>query len=173
MDEDGLVLRASRRSTRAPILASLGARIGVRDSSATSSTHRAAAFAALSAPKRVAFVHYTFDRCVHCHRACVAGILYPLVVSAPLSRLHLVLVHAVTDLLCSVSSSSYHPKPLALLVVCFVLAIVVLICRFRVLVDCCIDALLALWPASPQLRTLLLKQSLVSGSNTITSVVPN
>ena len=47
-------------------------------------------------------------------------------VLTPLPRLHLVLVHAVAALL-PVSSSTYQPKPPALLVVCFVLAIVVLI----------------------------------------------
>ena len=76
IDEDELVLRASRRPTRALILASLGARIGVRDSSATSSTHRTDAFAALSAPKCVAFVYCVFDCCVYCRRVYVASILY-------------------------------------------------------------------------------------------------
>ena len=76
MDKGGLVLRASRRPTRAPILASLGARIGVPDSSASSSMHRAAAFASLSAPKCVAFVYYKLDCCVYCRRACVTGILH-------------------------------------------------------------------------------------------------
>ena len=86
MDEDRLVLRASQRPTRASILVSLGARIGVRDSSATSSTHRAAVFDALSAPKRIACVHYTFECCVYCRLACVAGILHPTVrLSPPLS----------------------------------------------------------------------------------------
>ena len=47
-----------------------------------------------------------------------------------LSRLHLVLVHAVAALLCSVSSSTCQPKPPALLVVRFMFAIVVLVCRF-------------------------------------------
>ena len=76
MDEDGLVLRDSRRPTRAPILASLGARLGVQDSSATSSTHRTDAFAALSAPKCIAFVYCVFDCCVYCRRVYVASILY-------------------------------------------------------------------------------------------------
>ena len=83
IDRNGLVLRASRRPTRAPILASLGARVGVLDSSATPSTHRAAAFAVLSAPKRSAFVYHDFDCCAHCRRACVSGILYPLVRLSP------------------------------------------------------------------------------------------
>ena len=94
-------------------------------------------------------------------------------VLTPLSRLHLVLVHAVAALLCSVFSSTYQPKPLALLEVCFVFAIAVLIFCFRGLVDCCIDALLASWPALSQLRTLLPRQSLVSRSKIITLVVPN
>ena len=45
MDEDGLVLRASLRSTRAPILARLGARSQDRDPAATSSSRHVAAFA--------------------------------------------------------------------------------------------------------------------------------
>ena len=94
-------------------------------------------------------------------------------VLTPIPRLNLVLVHDVAVLLCSVSLSAYHPKPPALLVVHFVLVIVVLTFRFRGLVDYCIDALLPSWPALSQLRTLLLGQSLVSGSKITTSVAPN
>ena len=57
-------------------------------------------------------------------------------VLTPLPRLYLVLVHTVATLLCYVSSSTYQPKPPALLIVCFLLAIAVLISRFRGLVDC-------------------------------------
>ena len=64
VDEDRLVLRASRRPTRALILASLGARIGVRDSSAMPSTHRADAFAVLSAPKRLYWFIMRFMLCL-------------------------------------------------------------------------------------------------------------
>ena len=56
MDEDVLVLRASRRFTQAPILTSLGAISRHRDPSTTPSTHHAAAFATLAAPKCAAFV---------------------------------------------------------------------------------------------------------------------
>ena len=63
-----------------------------------------------------------------------------LLVCLSFPRLHLVLVHAVTVLLCFVSLSAYQPKPSVLLIVCFVLAIVVLVCRFRCLVDCCVGA---------------------------------
>ena len=77
----------------------------------------------------------------------------------PLSRLHLVLVHAVAALLCSVSSSTCQPKPPALIVVRSMLAIVFLVCRFQGLVDCCIGALLASWSTLPQLCTPLLRQT--------------
>ena len=75
--------------------------------------------------------------------------------------------------LCSVSSSTCQPKPPALLVVCSMLAIVFLVCRFRGLVDCCIGALLASWSTLPQLCTLILRQGLVAGSNITTSAVQN
>ena len=50
---------------------------GDRDPCATPSMRRVAAFAALAAPKRVAFLYYAFDCCAHCRRARVAGTVHP------------------------------------------------------------------------------------------------
>ena len=151
----------------------MGARIGARDPSATPSTHRAAAFAALAASKRVTFVYHALIVVFISVARESSALSIRRSVLTHLPWLHLALVYAVAVLLCSVSLSTCQPKPPALPVVCSMLAIVFLVCRFRGLVDCCIDSLLALWPTVPQLCTLVLGQGLVSRSNIMTSAVPD
>ena len=77
IDENELVLRASRRPTQAPILTSLGASSRDRDPSATPTARPAATLAALWTPNLVAFVWYVVDCCVRRQGTCVAGILFP------------------------------------------------------------------------------------------------